>query len=236
MKLFCVMAVAAVLSAQTPSFEAASIKPTRVVDGPSSSRMTTGQMNMENVSLRKMTLMAYGIPDDRVYALVGPNWLDTERFDVVARYPGDTPADRVRGMLQNMLAERFKLALHKETRQLPEYVLTVAKGGPKMQPAEPGQASTNGRPGHLVATKLPMQKLCDLFAKLMGMPVLNETGLPGVFSFTLEWTPDTAAPATNDGTSLFAALQDQLGLKLEGRKGPVEVLVVDHIDRTPTEN
>jgi uncharacterized protein (TIGR03435 family) len=81
-----------------------------------------------------------------------------------------------------------------------------------------------------------MQKLCDLFAKMVGMPVLNETGLQGVFSFTLEWTPDTVAPAANDGASLFAALQEQLGLKLEGRKGPAEVLVVDHIERTPTEN
>jgi len=243
MKLFCVAAVAAALFAQTPSFEAASIKPNRSSDGPSSSRVTGAQLNMENVSLRKMTLMAYGIPDDRTYALSGPDWLGDERFDIVARYPGGTPAEQVRLMLQNLLAERFKLALHRETRQLPAYALVVAKGGPRIQPVEPGQGATNGRPGRLEATKITMQKLCDLFAKMVGMPVGNETGLSGAYSFTLEWTPDETtrvdpdSPAAPSGKpSLFAALQEQLGLKLEGRKGPVEVLVVDHIERTPTEN
>jgi len=243
MKLFCVAAVAAVLSAQTPSFEAASIKPNRSTSASSSSRMTAGQVNMENVSIRKVTLMAYGIPDDRSYALAGPDWLGDERFDIVARYPGGTPQEQVRLMLQNLLAERFKLALHRETRQLPQYALVVAKGGPRIQPAEPGQQGTSGRPGRLEATKITMQKLCDLFAKMVGMPVVNETGMAGVYSFTLEWAPDETTrlepdspPAPSGKPSLFAALQEQLGLKLEGRKGPAEVLVVDHIDRTPTEN
>jgi uncharacterized protein (TIGR03435 family) len=243
MKLFCVAALAAALSAQTPSFEAASIKPTRSPDGPSSTRFTAGQMNMENVAIRKMTLMAYGIPDDRVYALIGPSWLGEERFDIVARYPGGTPQDQVRLMLQHLLAERFKLALHRETRQLPEYALVLAKSGPRMQPADPGQTATNGRPGHLEATKISMQKLADLFAKMTAMPVANETGLSGVYSFTLEWAPEETArlepdapPSPTGKPSLYAALQDQLGLKLEGRKAPVEVLVVDHIDRAPSEN
>jgi uncharacterized protein (TIGR03435 family) len=243
MKLFCAAAVAAVLSAQTPSFETASIKPTRSPDGPSSTRFTAGQLNMENVAIRKMTLMAYGIPDDRTYALVGPAWLGEEHFDIVARYPGGTPQEQVRLMLQNMLAERFKLALHRETRQLPEYALVVAKGGPRIEPVEAGQSATNGRPGRLESTKITMQKLADLFAKMVGMPVTNETGLTGAYTFTLEWAPDEttrlepdAPPSPSGKPSLFAALQEQLGLKLEGRKGPVEVLVVDHIDRTPTEN
>jgi uncharacterized protein (TIGR03435 family) len=243
MKLFCVAALAAALSAQTPSFEAASIKPNRSSGGASSSRFTAGQLNMENVSLRKMTLMAYGIPDDRTYALAGPDWVGDERFDIVARYPGGTAPEQVRLMLQNMLAERFKLALHRETRQLPEYALTVAKGGSRIQPTDPGQSGTNGRPGRLEATKITMQKLADFFAKMIGMPVSNETGMNGVYTFTLEWAPDEttrlepdAPPAPSGKPSLFSALQEQLGLKLEGRKGPVEVLVVDHIDRTPTEN
>jgi uncharacterized protein (TIGR03435 family) len=231
------------ISAQTPAFDAASIKPNRSGGGGSSIRQSKGQISMENVPLRKLTLFAYGIPDDREYALAGPGWLGTERFDILAKYPGDSTLLQIRQMTQGMLADRFKLVLHRETRQLPVYALIVGKNGPKIQAVEPGQSGTNGGPGHLQATRIPMQKLCDLFARMTGAPVTDETGLKGVFSFTLDWTPDETQrlaapdePAGASGASLFSALQDQLGLKLEGRKGPVEVLVVDRMERAPTEN
>jgi uncharacterized protein (TIGR03435 family) len=244
MKLLCApLLLCLALSAQTPSFEVASIKPNRTADGSSSTRRGLGQVTMENVSLKKMTLMAYGIPDDREYALSGPDWLTSERFNVLAKYPADTPDAQVRAMLQNMLADRFKLALHKETRQLPTYALVLAKGGSKLKLAEGGDSRTNGRPGRLEATKTTVQKLADLLARMMGCPVLNETGLTGAFNFTLEWTPDETIrlgaeppPPSAGGPSIFSALQEQLGLKLEGRKGPVDVLVVDRVERAPTEN
>jgi uncharacterized protein (TIGR03435 family) len=203
-----------------------------------------GRITMENVPLKKVTLWAYGIPDDREYALVGPDWLTTERFDIQAKFPADTPPQQVRQMTQTLLAERFKLTLHRESRQLPIYALVVGKNGPKIHTVEDGQGRTTGALGRLEATKIPMQKLADLLARLTGQQVLDATGLKGVFDFTLEWSPDETqkmpppddGAAVGSGPSIFSALQEQLGLKLEGRKGTVEILVLDHIEKAPTEN
>jgi uncharacterized protein (TIGR03435 family) len=224
----------AVALAQTPGFEVASIKPNNSAGGISGIHVTTGRVTMENVSLKKLTLWAYGIPDDREYALAGPDWLSSEHFDIQASFPADTPMEGVRLRTQALLAERFKLALHKESRQLPMYVLVVAKNGPKIHVVEGGSAKTSFRPGHFEATKVPMPHFADLLARFMARQVVDETGLNGVFDFTLEWSPEEMK--TGDGASLFTALQEQLGLKLEARKGPVDVLVVDHIEKTPTEN
>ncbi len=244
MKLFCLPLLAVfALGAQT--FEAASIKPNRSGSGSSSTHGTKGMLRMENVSLKRGILMAYGIPEDRDYALAGPSWLESERFDIVARFPGETSQADVRKMLHNLYAERFHLALHPETRQSQTYTLVVAKDGLKIKAVESsGSSSTNGRPGSLKATTITMDKLANLISRLTGTPVVNATGLAGSFSFTLEWTPDEtqrsgpaeAAPPPAGGPSLFSALQDQLGLKLEGKKAPIEVLVIDRIDRVPTEN
>jgi uncharacterized protein (TIGR03435 family) len=223
--------------AQAPTFEVATIKPNRTGGGVSSMRITPGRVTMENVTLKKVTLAAYDIPDDREYALAGPDLLTSEHFDIQASFPPDTPPAQVRAMMQTLLADRFKLALHRETRQLPMYALTVAKNGPKIQPVEDGSAKTSGRPGHFEATKVTMQHFADLIARLMGQQVVDQTGLKGVFDFTLEWSPDEMRTGESaPGPSLFTALQEQLGLKLEAKKGPVEVLVVDHIEKAPTEN
>jgi uncharacterized protein (TIGR03435 family) len=241
MKVFCVPALlAAALGAQT--LEVASIKSNRSGSSGSSIRQSKGQITMENVSLRKWILFSYGIPDDRDYAISGPSWLPTESFDVAAKWAGEPTRQQQLLMLQNLLAERFKLQLHKENRQTSGYALVVAKGGLKIRAEEPGQNGTNGRPGHLDVTKTTLQKLTDLLSKITGQPVVNETSTPGAFTFALEWSPDETqrqrdpdAPPTS-GPTLFSALQDQLGLKLEGRKTAVEVLVVDRMERTPTEN
>ena len=231
-------AIALALSAQTPAFEVASIKPNRSGGGPSSIRSSAGRITMENVSLKKVTLWAYGIPDDREYALAGPDWLTTEHFDIQAKFPAETSPEQGRAMTQALLAERFKLALHKETRQLPIYALVVAKNGAKIHAVDDGQPRTSGRLGDFEATKVPMQHFADLLARFMHQQVVDETGLAGVFDFALEWSPDemSAEASASPGPSIFTALQEQLGLKLEGRKGPVEVLVVDHIEKAPTEN
>jgi uncharacterized protein (TIGR03435 family) len=241
MKILLLLSMIAIVSyAQTPAFEAASIKPNRSLGGVSSIRPSTGRISMENVSLEKLILNAYGIPDDRKYALSGPNWLKTESFDIEATFPADTPLPQVRKMLQRLLAERFGLTLHRETRQLPVLALMVSKNGPKIHAVADGQPQTSGGPGRLQATRITMVKLSELLSRAEGLPVVDSTGLTGVFDFTLEWSPEEVptadAAAGAPGTSLFAALQDQLGLRLEARKGPVEVLVVDHLEKTPTEN
>src|SRR6202158_6181888 len=152
-KLLLLFAIALALSAQTPAFEVASIKPIHSGGGGSSIRASIRRIEMEKVPLKKVTLWAYGIPDDREYALGGPDWLTTERFDIQAKFPADTTPQQVRQMTQALLAERFKLTLHRESKQLPIYALVVGKNGPKIQAVEDGQGRATGGPGRLEATK-----------------------------------------------------------------------------------
>jgi uncharacterized protein (TIGR03435 family) len=246
MKRLALLSLAAIAAhAQMPAFEVASIKPNRSMGGGSSIHLSNGLVQMDNVSLKKVMLNAWSIPDDREYMIDGPAWLTTEHFDINGRFPADTPVPQVRQMMQDLLQERFKLSLHRETRQLPIYSLLVARNGPKIHAVEPGQPRTSGAPGRLEATKITMQKLADLLARMAGAPVADATALPGAYDFVLEWSPeeslrtsaaDGSASGGNGGPSIFTALEEQLGLKLAGSKGPVEVLVVDHIERVPTGN
>ncbi|MDP9170278.1 MAG: TIGR03435 family protein [Acidobacteriota bacterium] len=244
--LLWLLAGALTLAAQRPAFEVASVKVNRTGSPVSSMRPSPGKVTIENASLQKITLLAYGIPDDREYALVGPDWLATERFDIQATFPVATPIPQALLMLQTLLADRFKLTLHRDSKEVSGYALTLTKTGSKLRAtAENIPPRTSLGPGKLEATGTTPQKLSDLLAKISGRPVSNETGLPGRFDFTLEWSPDETlkmrspediADAAATGPSLFTAVQEQLGLKLESRKVKVEILVVDHMERTPTEN
>jgi uncharacterized protein (TIGR03435 family) len=169
-------------------------------------------------------------------------------------------------MIQSLLADRFKLTVHRETKELPIYVLTVAKSGSKLHAAAPAAEENiplgppmpdgpqanhsirmNGR-GDLSVMAQNLDRFADLLSHQLGRPVINKTGLTGDVDFTLRWTPDdgrgqmpggqppeAAPPAEANGPSLFTALQEQLGLKLESQKGPVETIVIDHVER-PSEN
>ena len=195
---------------------------------------------MENVSLKSWIERAYNLKD---YSLSGPDWLDSECFDVIAKPPAGTPPEQFNSMLQTLLVERFKLAFHRESKVLPAYALLVDKQGAKIQPVEAGgpTGTTSGR-GLLGGTKLSMTGFADLLSSKTDHPVQDLTGLEGVFTFKLTWTEDSRPAVPGEpaesvtGPSLFVALQEQLGLKLEGRKLPVQILAVDHIERVPTEN
>jgi uncharacterized protein (TIGR03435 family) len=148
-------------------------------------------------------------------------------------------------MLQSMLAERFKLAAHRETRQLNVYSLVMAKGGLKIKPVEQGAGRTSAGPGKLEAQGISFGKLADLLSRFLDRPVMDATGVPGLFNFTLEWRPEDTRRLMEPGDSgqdpvagpsIFTALEEQLGAKMEVRKGPVEILVIDHVERVPTEN
>ena len=177
----CLILGAALASAQKPSFDAVSIHPNDTGPGMSSIRATPGRVTMTNVNLRKVILNAYGIPDDRVYSLVGPDWLGLDTFDIVATFPANTAGNAIRDMLKIMLAERFHLVLHTETRQVPNYSLVVIKGGAKIKAVADGDSKTSSRPGHFEATKITMKKFADLIGREAGRPV---TPLPkpcGIF-------------------------------------------------------
>jgi uncharacterized protein (TIGR03435 family) len=242
MKKLLLWMIALTAVAQTPAFDVASIKANKSVGGMSSMRATPGLIVIENASLRKVILTANGIPDDRDYVLVGPDWLRTEHFDIQAKFPASTTPPEMRRMMQALLADRFKLTMHSETRQLPTFALTVSKSGLKIHAVEEGQPKTSSGPGKLEATKITMQKLADLLGRITGQPVTDATGLKEVFDFKLEWSPLEVPKMTMQddgevgGLSISSALEEQVGLKLVGRKGPVEVLVIDHLEKVPTEN
>jgi len=228
------VSISSIAAAQT--FEVASVKLNRSGRNPGSTSRAGGQLVFENTSLRECIAIAYGISADRDYALSGPAWIGTERYDIVAKTPAETPRAQVLRMLQVLLAERFHLRLHRENKELRVYVLTVAKDGAKLKAAPARDGSFTFGPGRIAGKAQSMDELADRLSRPMfgiGAPVLNSTGLEGVFDFTLTWTPDNMQA---DGPSIFAALEEQLGLKLEASKSKVEVLVIDHVERVPTEN
>jgi uncharacterized protein (TIGR03435 family) len=158
---------------------------------------------------------------------------------MAAKAAGPVEDKQIMLMLQTLLAERFKLALHRETREMAVYALVASKDGSKLKQAESdGNSRTRSRRGRITAEHTSMVELADAMKRLTGLRVVDMTGLQGVFDFTLEWDPSTdpASGRQNLSPSMFTALQEQLGLRLEERKMPVEILVIDHVEKTPTEN
>jgi uncharacterized protein (TIGR03435 family) len=201
-----------------------------------------GRLTIRNASLKFCIEWAYGVKD---YQISGPGWLDSEHFDIVAKAERGALEDRLRQMLQALLADRFKLSLHRETKEMPVYALTVGKEGAKIHPVKAdGKSRTGGGRGHLTGQKISMPQLADLLTvgaqRELGRPVIDKTGLKGAFDIALNWTPEDPRPAGETeaapGPDLFRALQQQLGLRLDSQKGPVEILVIDHVERVPTEN
>jgi uncharacterized protein (TIGR03435 family) len=235
-----VVSVSAAIYAQTPvalRFEVASVKPANA--DPSSSGVKTGHGRLEakNVTLKRCIMGAYGVGPHQISG--GPDWLDSERFEILAKADTATDDDTVLMlMLQHLLAERFKLVLHREMKTLRALVLEVAKTGPKLEKAEAGEAGTNTSSTNKSITLDAHNTDMDLFARVLGremdLPVVNHTELKGVFNFKLQWTPDKLRPAdggATEGASIFTAIQEQLGLRLRADRAPVEVLVIDRVEK-----
>jgi uncharacterized protein (TIGR03435 family) len=240
--LFFCMAMAAAAFAQAPAevleFEAASVKPNHSGSGSSSSHETSGQLVATNMSLRDYIRFAFGVRD---YQISGPDWLASERFDIVAKFPAHTGDNKMGPRMQKLLAERFKLEVHRETKEFPVYALVVAKNGPKLKQVEDkGSHNTNSTRGKLTAQQISMARLAEFLARQMDKPVVDMTELKGAYDFTLEWTPDEVADKagadTAVGPTLLTALQQQLGLRLQPRKAPIELIVVDRAEKVPVEN
>ncbi len=225
-----------------PQFDVATVKLSPPPSGDTVNinlgTVLNGRLAMTNVSLSDCIKLAYGIVSDD--QLVGPDWIRSRQvlFDIVAQSPPETPRDQVLLMLQPLLAERLKLVLHHERKQRSYLGLSIGKNGVKIQPAKPGAPIGNlAVRGRIVANQMPMSVLVTVLSRFERETVVDLTGLKGAFEFKLEWTPDdAAAPPGASAPSLFTAVQQQLGLRLESRKGPLDVLVVDHAEKVPAEN
>lgn len=243
-------------TAQVPEFDVATVKLSVPPDGDriniNLGRMLRGKLTVTNTTLSDCIKFAYNLSSDA--QLVAPGWVRTgpQRFDIVAQAPPDTPQDRLLSMLQRLLADRLNLRVHREPRQLSFLALVIAKGGPKLSAvdAESALGSSPSIPGRINSPKMSMTTLAKLLARFQRDTVLDLTGLDGFYEIHLEYAPETVRtiPAAGDaagrtpeqepsaGPSLYSALQRQLGLKLEPRKGTIEVLVVDSAEKTPVEN
>lgn len=235
-----------------PSFEAADVKANKsgevrmAVDFQPGGRFTA-----HNVPMKVLIALAWHVRPEAVTG--GPGWLDSERLDIVAKASQTTPPEELGRMLQTLLAERLKLEVHSDQKLMPAYGLLVGKNGPKLQPSEaglltdrrcsPGDAIVGQK--HVVCEHMTMALLAATLQEIaprdLDAPVVDQTGLPGAFAFQLAWTPAVraAAAAPTDapaGPTLFDALEAQLGLRLESKKLPLPVIVVDRIERTPAEN
>jgi uncharacterized protein (TIGR03435 family) len=232
-----VLALAA-LSAHGQRFEVASIKPADPMANGRSTHTSQGQLRMENQSLKDLIQRAFDLKD---YSFSGPGWLDSARFDIVAKPPAGASPKQYNAMLQALLAERFKLEYHRESKVMPAYALVVDKKGLKVKPVEDKQQSgwSTGR-NRIEGHQLTMAGFADLLAGQLDHPVEDMTQVSGVYDIKLLFVKDEspAEPPADSGlaSSIFAALQEQAGLRLETRKLPVQILVVDRIERTPTEN
>jgi uncharacterized protein (TIGR03435 family) len=218
--------------------------------------------------------VAYRVKDFQVQ---GPDWMGSERFDIVAKLPDGAKEDQVPEMLQSLLAERFKLTLHRDTKDHAIYALVAGKNGPKLKAADdaapmPGGGMNEARPGgppprgarviqiddagaHLKAPSATLANLAEMLSNFSERPVVDMTGIQGQYDFDLVFSPETlrglpggrmpgpppgadrpAAEAPADPAGTIADSVQKYGLKLEPRKAPMEVLIVDHIEKTPTEN
>jgi uncharacterized protein (TIGR03435 family) len=221
-----------------PQFDVVSIRPNRPDDRGGGMKPIPGGFSARNLSVNTLIQAAYDLKQWQIVG--GPGWVATDHYDIEAKAEGNPGFKEKLEMFRPLLADRFQLKFHRETRRMPIYSLTPGKNGPKLQ------ATTAGirgyiRPGRgLIEGKaVSMRTLADLLGGSLGQPVTDATGLAGGFDVRLEWTPTEGEldynfdgrPVDANGSSIFTAIQEQLGLKLEPGKGPVEVLVVDHVER-----
>lgn len=191
-----------------------------------------GRITFSNVPLKWVIRSAYGVQDNQVS---GPDWLDVERYDINATYPPDS-GQPVAKMLQSLLADRFKLVAHSETKELPAYVLTVGKGGAKLHEAEGNptgyQMRTDG-PLREMRTRANLKGLAVYLSGFLHLPVVEQTGIKGVFDIVVNWRLDDSVQSNDDVTELIReSVETQLGLKLELKKVPMETVVVDHAEKS----
>ena len=245
----CFLAIPAITAiAQTvPAFDVASI---RANNGPEAHTMPPRlgpniQVLPDGVTLRRVALKtalawSYRVMD---YQISGPDWLGTERFDIAAKAGAQAPEDQLRVMMQTLLADRFKIALHRQTKEMQAYVLVVGKNGPKVTESKT-EGDTEVAPDEkklqVSIRRTPITPLLDLLYNVLRAPIVDETGLKGKYDLQINMAKyrnigPGSGPVDPVGI-ITTALQEELGLKLESRKMPIDLLVIDRAEKIPTEN
>jgi uncharacterized protein (TIGR03435 family) len=250
-KLFALGAFAALLlnAADNLQFDAVSIHPSAPDARGGGYNISPGRLTVKNQTLKDMVKFAYDLQDYQVSG--GPNWVDGDHYQIEATYPPNaSSADRAK-MMQAMLADRFGLTVHREPRDVSGYALVVNKNGPKLQKSaatEPGMMlgrSPSSGLRMLTGTQATMSGLATLLSGLLNRPVEDKTSLDGIYDFKMEWQPDPtiessqrgfqkgdAAPTPDrSGPTIFTALQESLGLRLENAKQSVDAIVIDHAEK-----
>jgi uncharacterized protein (TIGR03435 family) len=233
------------MQAPAPTFDAATVK----TGGPvlpngniniNTGRILNGVVTLANATLSDCLLFAYSLTT--ADQIAGPDWINVKsvRFEVTGKAPPETPQAQLLLMLQALLKQRFQLALHTEQREMAHYDLVVGKNGPKIEESTVSAQEGTGaaRLDGIRSNHMNMTKLATLLSRMTRMPVIDKTGLTGFYQFDLRYANEVSpVPEENPaGPSIFTAVQEQLGLKLESKKGPVEVLVIDHAEKIPLEN
>jgi uncharacterized protein (TIGR03435 family) len=230
---------------ELPTFEVASIKASQTPPGRGLAGLREdintdpARLTMINVSLSTAVRWAYKLG---VYEIGGPDWISNARFDILAKAANPVAEDQLRLMLQALLKDRFKLEVHRQTRDLSGYALVVGKNGTRLHPVEGGgEGSMTGAALMFEGHKMPISRLADIVSSALKMPVRDMTMLEGFYDFKVDLRPylldrQPGDPPIDLPGIAMSALDAQLGLKLESRKIPMEVLAVDHAEKTPTEN
>ncbi len=231
-------------------FEVASIRPTQETGGNSGINQKNGGMSTHNAKVIQLLQFAYSVQNYQIIG--GPGWMRTDGYDIVAKFEQAEGAVKLsskaetaetKARLRSLLSDRFQLKLREESKELPIYAITIGKNGHKLKAVDVGagasmhsSSQSNGN-GSLSAQRTTLKGLGDLLGNVLGRPVTNETGLDGTFDFEMKWSADLGPTSSADqsGPSIFTALQEQLGLKLESKKGPVPTFVIERLER-PSEN
>ena len=239
------------------SFDVASVKVSQPGPGAGEGgrgrrglKITPGSVTVQNMPLGAIVQWAYNV---QPYQVTGPDWTNNQTFDIFAKAAGTVQEPELRAMMQTLLADRFKLVIHREIKELPVYEMTIAKGGHKLTSSASEGESNFGPPkgggGKMAvhADRTSMAQWADLLSQPLQSPVVDKTGLKGNFDFSVDLmnyipldangkqSPESV-PETDRATIVMMAIQQQLGLKLDLKKGPIDRIVIDSADKIPTEN
>ena len=233
-------------STQLQQFEVASVKPAApgAPGGGAYLLMPGGTFVGKNLPVKRLVMEAYGVTDFQITG--GPAWIDSDRYDIDAKAEGLAKPDQLSLLIKALLADRFTLKIHSSTKELPIFLLVAGKSGPKIRLSEhpdPGKSRVISRAR--ISGDFTIAELAKRLQPLLGRCVIDKTELRGEYGLNLEWTPDpgqgqpvpgvSTPPTDSNGPAIFTAIQEQLGLRLESRKGPVEILLIDRVER-PSEN